>query len=56
MTSNLDPRLLIAQTLRGLKKYPELKKEFNKQLNNEIGSPEEAIQLCLKFLEMQETS
>jgi hypothetical protein len=46
---NIDPRFLIADVYKQLRKHPEELAEFEKKLNNEVGSPEEAVRLCLEY-------
>ena len=46
---NIDPRFLIADVYKQLRKHPEELAEFEKKLNNEVGSPEEAILLCIEY-------
>jgi hypothetical protein len=48
----MDPRYLMAETFRMLRNKPELSKEFDRKLNNEVGSPEEAVLLCLEYMEL----
>lgn len=45
----MDPRFLMAETYRMLKKNPELMKEFDRKINHEVGSPEEAVLVCLEY-------
>jgi len=48
-----DPKLLITQTYRVIEENkPELKIPFEHRLNNEIQSPEQAIDLCLDYQEL----
>lgn len=46
---SIDPRFLIADVYKQLRKHPEELAEFDKRLNNEVGSPEEAVRLCLEY-------
>lgn len=46
---NIDPRFLIADVYRQLRKYPEQLQEFDRRLNHEVSSPTEAVKLCMEF-------
>lgn len=46
---DIDPRFLIADVYRQLRKYPEQLQEFDRRLNHEVGSPTEAVKLCMEF-------
>ena len=47
-----DPRFLIAETYRMLRKHEQLQKEFDNKLNHWVDSPESAIKLCLEYQEL----
>ena len=49
---NADPRFLIAETYRLIKKDLGLLAEFDKKLNHDVKSPQEAITLCLEYQEL----
>jgi uncharacterized protein HemY len=50
-----DPRLWMAEVYRAVRNQPNLKTEFNQQINSCEG-PDHAIQICKKFLMLASVS